>query len=360
MLLLKKIIITHFKNYDQSAFEFTRNVVGICGLNGKGKTNLLDAIYYCCFTKSYFPGTDALNVNFDKAGFRLESLFVNQGKEQKVICINRGNNKKELSLNDVPYEKFSQHIGIIPVVMIAPDDIELITGKSEYRRKYIDTVLSQVDHHYLQELIIYNKVLIQRNSLLKIWDAGGNGSLPVLEILNRQLTGPAAIIHQKRCSLLDQLIPIVQKFYQLIADHAEEISLSYSSQLNAESLEDLLKNNLQKDILLQRTNFGVHKDDIRFELNGQLFKNIASQGQRKSLLFALKLAEFELVRLNKGYPPLLLLDDAFEKLDSIRMHQLLKWVCKENDGQVFITDTHRERLEETFVNLEVPYQVIEL
>ena len=360
MLTLNKIIITHFKNYDLSSFEFDQNVVGICGLNGRGKTNLLDAIYYCCFTKSYFSSTDALNINFDKDGFRLEALFKKQGIDQKVTCINRGNNKKELSLNDVPYEKFSKHIGLLPVVMIAPDDIELITGKSENRRKYIDTVLSQVDAGYLQQLIVYNKVLQQRNSLLKRMEDDRVNSMSVLEILNGQLIAPGVIIYEKRKAFLQQLIPLVQKFYHMIADNAEAIYLQYNSQLNETSFDILLKQNLQKDMMLQRSNAGIHKDDIVFELNGQVFKNIASQGQRKSLLFALKLAEFELLKTDKGFAPLLLLDDVFEKLDNKRMQQLLQWVCSENDGQVFITDTHRNRLEEAFDSLDVEFQIIAL
>ncbi|CAN5869803.1 DNA replication and repair protein RecF [soil metagenome] len=360
MLTLNKIIITHFKNYGFSSFEFDENVVGICGLNGKGKTNLLDAIYYCCFTKSYFSNTDALNINFDKDGFRLEGLFNRQEQEQKVICINRGNNKKEISLNYVPYEKLSKHIGLLPAVMIAPDDIELITGKSENRRKYIDTVLCQLDAGYLRELITYTKVLQQRNSLLKKMEEDRNNSMAVLEILDQQLIAPGKAIYGKRKDFLVALIPLVSRFYHMIADDAETISLQYASQLNESAFEDLLIQSLQKDMMLQRSNAGIHKDDILFQLNGQVFKNIASQGQRKSLLFALKLAEFELLKQNKGFAPLLLLDDVFEKLDSIRMQQLLKWVCKENNGQVFITDTHRERLEEAFDSLDAAFQIIEL
>ncbi len=170
MLLLKKIQVTQFKNYGYQSFTFDKNSVGICGLNGKGKTNLLDAIYYCCFTKSYFSGSDSLNIRFGEDGFRLEAVFLKDGKEQKLVCINRGGNKKEILLNDVPYEKFSKHIGTFPAVMIAPDDIELITGTSDHRRRYIDTVLSQSDPDYLQQLILYNKVLQQRNSLLKNWE----------------------------------------------------------------------------------------------------------------------------------------------------------------------------------------------
>jgi DNA replication and repair protein RecF len=360
MLSLDKIIITAFKNYEFNAFDFSEHVVGICGLNGKGKTNLLDAIYYCCFTKSYFSNTDGFNINFDKEGFRLEAFFAKQGQDQKVICINRAVNKKEFSLNGIPYEKFSKHIGLLPAVMIAPDDIELIIGKSENRRRYIDTVLSQVNPGYLQELIVYNKVLQQRNSLLKKMEDDKDGSRTVLEILDEQLIVPGKIIHGKRTEFLQQLLPLVQRFYHMIADNAENISLSYLSQLNEGLFEELLKQSLSKDLLLQRSNCGIHKDDIGFELNGQSFKNIASQGQRKSLLFALKLAEFEILKLNKGFTPLLLLDDVFEKLDENRMQQLLQWVCHENKGQVFITDTHRERLEAAFQGLGVGFQIVEL
>lgn len=360
MLTLNKIIITHFKNYDIRTFGFDQNVVGICGLNGKGKTNLLDAIYYCCFTRSYFSSTDMQNINFDKDGFRLEAFFRNAAEHLKITCINRGNNKKEFSLNDVPYEKFSKHIGLLPVVMIAPDDIELITGSSEERRRFIDTVLSQLDAGYLEQLITYNKVLQQRNGLLKKMDEGNGNLMSVLEVLDQQLINPGKQIHQKRHVFLKELIPLVQRFYHLIADNTETVELQYISQLNQQAFEALLEQSLQKDLLLQRTNTGIHKDDIGFELNDHAFKSSASQGQRKSLLFALKLAEFELLKKAKGFSPLLLLDDVFEKLDNRRMQQLLQWVCRENKGQVFITDTHKDRLEEAFDTLDVPFQIIEL
>ncbi len=360
MLSLHKITITHFKNYEFSSFDFSENVIGICGLNGKGKTNLLDAIYYCCFTKSYFSSTDQLNINFEKDGFRLEAFFDKQGDHQKVICIHRGTAKKEFFLNDIPYEKFSKHIGFLPVVMIAPDDIELITGSSEGRRKFIDTVISQLDAGYLQELITYNKILQQRNSQLKKMEADKSVSMTVLEILDEQLVPPAKIIHQKRKMFLAKLVPLVKQFYKQISNDAESISLEYISQLNENNFENLLQQFRSRDIVLQRSNAGIHKDDIGLFLNAQPFKNIASQGQRKSLLFALKLAEFELLKSDKGFAPLLLLDDVFEKLDDRRMEQLLHWVCNENKGKVFITDTHRDRLEDAFKKLGTSFQIIEL
>lgn len=338
--------------------------MGICGLNGKGKTNLLDAIYYLCFTKSYFTKSDLQNVSFNKEGFRLDGLFTEtytgEVKESRVICKSVNGEKKAFSCNGVIYPKLSEHIGKFTCVMIAPDDIELITGISELRRRFIDTCLSQMDTEYLLQLIQYNKILQQRNSLLKNFSETGKTNWPLLEVLDEQLMQPGKFIFSKRQQFTLNLIPLVQKFYQQIAGDGELVTLQYESQLNTLDFESVLNQYREKDFLLQRTNGGIHKDDISLQLNNQIFKSTASQGQRKSLLFALKLAEFELLKENKGFAPVLLLDDVFEKLDDNRMNNLLHWVCNENTGQVFITDTHKERLEETFKSLDVKYQIIEL
>ncbi len=360
MLQLSKISLTLFKNYEFTSFDFSSRVVGICGLNGKGKTNLLDAIYYCCFTKSYFTASDQLNIRFNQEGFRLEAQFEHSSIPQKVVCINRLGVKKEFYLNEVPYEKLSQHIGLLPTVMIAPDDIEIITGGSEGRRKLIDTILCQLDPQYLQQLMIYNRVLLQRNSLLKQFAEKGNVDEPLLQVLDQQLAAPGNYVFQKRKAFTAQLVPLVQNFYQQIAENDEVVRIGYESKLLQHSLEDLLIKNREKDGYLQRTNAGPHKDDLSFELNGQPFKSIASQGQRKSLLFAVKLAEFEIIKTSKGFAPLLLLDDVFEKLDESRMRNLLYRVCVQNNGQVFITDTHRGRLEQALAGLQVEPQIIEL
>jgi len=360
MLRLNKIALTHFKNYDFSPFEFSSNVVAISGLNGIGKTNLLDAIYYCCFTKSYFTGSDAMNVNFEKEGFRLEAHFEKNGVSQKIICIHRGASKKEFSVNDMPYEKLAQHIGSFPAVIIAPDDVEIIIGGSELRRRYLDTVICQLDNDYLLQLMIYNKVMQQRNSLLKRFAEQGKIDSALLEIIDEQLIAPANMIFQKRTEYTGQLMPLVEEFYHSIADNNEAISFTYKSHLQKESFRDLLARTHERDRILQRTSAGIHKDEISFELNGQPFKNIASQGQRKSLLFALKLAQYQLLKKFNLFSPVLLLDDVFEKLDEKRMHRLLKWVCKDNDGQVFITDTHKQRLEDAFSKLDIKGQMIEL
>jgi DNA replication and repair protein RecF len=358
MLRLSKITITQFKNYDIASFPFSERVVGICGLNGKGKTNLLDAIYYLCFTKSYFSKTDTMNTQFEKEGFRLEGTI--SPKADQVVCIFRGAGKKEFLLNGVAYVKYSEHIGKYPCVMIAPDDVELITGVSEDRRRFIDTLISQLDAEYLRQLIIYTKVLQQRNSLLKRFAEIGKTDWALLEVLDDQLIQPGKYIYVVRKKITAELIPLVQQFYKQIADNDELVTLQYESQLNTVDFESVLNQFREKDFILQRTNGGIHKDDIGIQLNGQVFKNIASQGQRKSLLFALKLAEFELLKINKGFAPLLLLDDVFEKLDDQRMQNLLHQVCNENEGQVFITDTHKERLEAAFAVLNTTCQIIQL
>jgi DNA replication and repair protein RecF len=332
MPLLSKITITQFKNYDLSSFSFTERVIGICGQNGKGKTNLLDAIYYLCFTKSYFTRNDVLTVQFSKEGFRLEGMF----DEHRIVCIHRGTGKKEFYVDDTSYTKLSEHIGKFPAVMVAPDDVELVTGTSEERRRYIDTILSQANATYLHQLIIYNKILQQRNSLLKRFADTGNTDWPLLEVIDEQLVNPGNYIYQKRKELSGTLIPLVNTFYSQIAGKDEGVTLRYDSQLNETDFYGLLNQCRQKDFILQRSNGGIHKDDITIELNGQPFKSIASQGQRKSLLFSLKLAEFEILKRSKGTAPILLLDDVFEKLDDNRMQHLLQWVCTENKGRYLL------------------------
>lgn len=358
-----QISLTGYKNYQNKTFHFTGRIVGICGQNGKGKTNLLDAINYLCFTKSYFSGTDLLNVNFGGDGFRLVGELATDIPEEnahKIVCVYRSGGKKEFFLDDIPYEKFSHHIGKFPCVMIAPDDIEMITGGSETRRKFIDTLISQIDPDYLQQLIIYNKILLQRNSFLKN-EAGKNSfNFSLLDVLDNQLIAPAEYIFTVRKKFFNELFPLIRDFYNTIAGGKESVALQYQSQLHEESFANLLISYRQKDRLLQRTNVGIHKDDLIFLLDETNFKTIASQGQRKSLLFACKLAQFETLKRIKGFPPTLLLDDVFEKLDEIRMENLLRYVCQENKGQVFITDTHESRLRDSLSKFKDEVQVIHL
>ena len=357
MLLLHSISLVQFKNYASRSFDFSGRITGICGKNGVGKTNLLDAIHYLCFTKSYFSRTDTVNVQHGQQGFRIEGVFSIFDKKEKATCIVRENGKKEFLVNETPYEKFSQHIGRYPCVVIAPDDIQIITGGSEERRKFIDTLLSQVDTGYLQNLIVYNKVLQQRNSLLKSFAETGNRNMELLDVLDSQLEKPGTFIVDKRKEFLVSFLPMVKQLYNDIARQYENINLYYESELLQASFSELLKINRNKDCMVQRTTSGIHRDELDFQLDDGAFKNSASQGQRKSLLFALKLAEMEVLKKEKNFAPLLLLDDVFEKLDEDRISNLLQRVCIENEGQVFITDTNKDRLEEHLRQMNIVYQM---
>lgn len=360
MLRLQQLSLLQFKNYNNRVFAFSERIVGICGNNGVGKTNLLDAIHYLCFTKSYFTRHDYPNVQHGNIGFRIEGDFELKEKQEKAVCILKETGKKEFSINDNPYDRFSHHIGRYPCVIIAPDDAQLITGGSEERRKFLDSLLSQLDPDYLQELIAYNKVLQQRNSLLKSFAEYGTHDPELLKVLDEQLIKPGDAIFDKRKKFLISFLPLVKQSYQEISQQEENVNLFYESELLNNSLADLLQANQTRDYAAQRTCCGIHRDDLDIRLSEQDFKNIASQGQRKSLLFALKLAEMEVLKNEKGFAPLLLLDDVFEKLDESRISNLLNKVCVENDGQVFITDTNSERLTSHLENIGASYQLIRL
>jgi DNA replication and repair protein RecF len=359
-LQLQQLSIVQFKNYIQQRFEFTERITGICGKNGIGKTNLLDAVYYLGFTKSYFTKTDAANTHHGATGFRIEGVFEKEANTHKVVCILRETGKKEFYYNEQAYDKMAQHIGRFPAVFIAPDDVHIITEGSEERRRFMDALFSQLDSHYLQQLMEYNKVLQQKNSYLKLLAERSVSDYSLLDVYDAQLVKTGSSVYEKRNAYLQQLLPLAGTFYQQIAGVDEGLELAYQTSLHQYPMQQLLQQNRDKDIAAQRTTQGIHRDDIGMSFSGEVFKTTASQGQRKSLLFALKLAEFEMLKITKGFAPLLLLDDVFEKLDASRMHNLLQWVCVQNNGQVLITDTHKERLQQHLAALQKPFQLIEL
>jgi DNA replication and repair protein RecF len=360
LLRIKQISLVGFKNYAQAAFRFDKRIVGICGNNGVGKTNLLDALYYLCFTRSYFTRSDQANVLRGAAGFRIEGHFDNAGQETTVVCILRENGKKEFLADGQPYEKLSRHIGRFPCVIIAPDDVQIVMGGSEERRRFLDALLSQLDPVYLQHLIDYNKVLQQRNGFLKSLAEKRLTDRHLLEVYDEQLVTAGTVIFRSRREFLRQLLPLAGRFYTDIAGAEEPLSLGYESQLLHTPFRELLRTGLEKDLYLQRTGSGIHKDDIDLRYADEPFKSRASQGQRKSLLFALKLAEYETLKQAKGWPPLLLLDDVFEKLDRHRMRNLLDRVCVQDEGQLFITDTHPERIRQEMESIGIEFQLIQL
>jgi DNA replication and repair protein RecF len=359
-LAIQSISLFQFKNYDSQHYQFTKRIVGICGRNGAGKTNLLGAIHYLCFTKSYFSRSDAANVKHGQMGFRLEGHLTLQNKQEKAVCILRETGKKEFLMNDEAYTRFSKHIGRYPCVVIAPDDVELIIGGSEERRRFVDTILSQLDSTYLQALIHYTKILQQRNSFLRSLSDGYQKDFSVLDVLDSQLAREGDTIFRKRALFLAELLPLAQNLYFAISQQQEPVSLVYDSEMHQASLSELLQITRQKDMVVQRTSAGVHRDDLLFILGEQAFRSTASQGQRKSLLFALKLAEMEILKREKGFSPLLLLDDVFEKLDEERISNLLSSVCSDDETQIFITDTNCRRLEEGLQRIGQEGQIIRL
>lgn len=357
MLYINKISLVQFKNYSQASFSFGHRVVGITGRNGAGKTNLLDAIYYLCFTRSYFTSSDNQNVRYQTNGFRLEGYLEKNNQEEKIVCTLK-DGRKEVSLNEERYDRFSRHIGQFPAVMIAPDDADIILGGSEERRKWLDSLLSQLYPEYLEHLIIYQKILLQRNSLLKNMAATGQNQDSLLDVFDLQLVMHGVPVYETRKTFLQTFIPQVQRLYDYIAGTHEVVNIQYQCTLQEEDYAVQLNQARYRDMQLQRTTTGIHRDDLLFLLNDHLMKSSASQGQRKSFLFALKLAQFEVIRQHKKFPPLLLLDDIFEKLDQERVSRLIALVASDNYGQVFITDTHAERLQQAFAGTGENIQLI--
>ncbi|NLR77628.1 DNA replication/repair protein RecF [Chitinophaga eiseniae] len=357
MLYINKISLVQFKNYQQASFSFQHRIVGITGRNGAGKTNLLDAIYYLCFTRSYFTSSDTQNTRYQTNGFRLEGLLEKNGQPEKIVCTVK-DGKKEISLNDDKYDRFSRHIGHFPAVMIAPDDADIILGGSEERRKWLDSLLSQLYPDYLDHLIIYQKILLQRNTLLKNMAATGQQQDHLLDVFDLQLVMHGVPVYETRQAFLQTFIPKVQQLYDYIAGTHEVVNIQYQCTLQEEPYAAQLHKARYRDMQLQRTSTGIHRDDLLFLLDGHLMKTSASQGQRKSFLFALKLAQFEILRQHKNFPPLLLLDDVFEKLDQERVQRLIALVAGDHYGQVFITDTHVERLQQAFAATSGEIQLI--
>ncbi|MEM9992037.1 MAG: DNA replication and repair protein RecF, partial [Bacteroidota bacterium] len=345
---LKDITLTHFKNYTAQSVRFSPHLNCFVGLNGMGKTNLLDAIYYCCIGKSYFAGSDRNLVQQGSEGgfFRLEAAFCRQDKLERVVVKVIPGKRKEIARNQVVYTRISEHLGLLPVVMIAPFDVRLALEGSEARRKFLDATLSQLQPAYLQQLIQYNRLLQQRNALLKRFAEQRSFDATLLRTYDAQLVPLGQFIYTSRKTFLEEFQSTFQHYYRLIASEQEQVDYRYLSKLDHYSFEDLLQGAVEKDRVLQRTTVGIHKDDIDFRINRTPVKRFASQGQLKSFILALKLAQYQLMRQHKGLPPILLLDDIFDKLDQQRVQQLLQLLLEQDFGQIFITDTDEHRVQQ--------------
>lgn len=361
-MYLKELHIANFKNYVQSKITFCGKLNLTVGHNGAGKTNLLDAIYYLCFCKSYFSSNELQNIRHEQNYFRLDGVFeMLQSKETENITAKIATHRKKSILrNDIAYKKLSEHIGLLPLVFVAPDDMQLIKGSSEGRRKLMDGTLSQLNQSYLNALIRYNKILQQRNSLLKQFHERRNFNPTLLETYDQQLIPLANHIHENRVAQTALLLPLLQEYYERISAGKEEVNCRYKSALNKQTFADLLRKNLPYDRAAQRTTEGIHRDDWVFEINGFPLKKYGSQGQQKSFLIALKLAIYQLIRRHKNMLPILLLDDIFDKLDEMRTTQLIETVMGEQFGQIFISDTQLERMRQIFDNFEVNPKIFKI
>ena len=359
-MYLQKISLVNFKNIESQSFDFQQKINCFVGNNGIGKTNVLDAIYYLSFTKSYFNSVAIQNIRHGEGFFMIEGDYLLNDRNEKIVCSLKKGQKKVLKRNGKNYDKFSDHIGQLPLVIISPADRDLVTEGSDTRRKFIDGVISQQNKKYLQDLLAYNKVLSQRNALLKYFAANRTFDALNLSVYDDQLSEYGGRIYEVRKQFLSEFIPIFNKKYQIISGDKEIVNLKYKSQLHDFSMKDLLQKALTKDKLIQYTTSGIHKDDLSFEIGEYPIKKFGSQGQQKSYLIALKLAQFEFIKQQSNVTPILLLDDIFDKLDENRVAQIIDLVNNEEFGQIFITDTHSERTEKILKQGEKPYQIFKL
>ncbi len=359
-MFLKRISLLNYKNFSEIDFELDSKINCFVGKNGIGKTNILDAIYHLANGKSYFNPLAVQNIKHGEDFFVVDGEFEKNGRTEQILCSLKKGQKKILKRNGKVYEKFSDHIGFIPLVIISPADSDLIIEGSETRRKFIDTVISQLDSSYLQQLIQYQKIISQRNALLKFFALNHVFEKDTLSIYNEQLNTLGEFIFEKRKKFLIDFIPIFNNYHREITNSAETVQLVYQSNLFEKDTLTLLEENISKDRALHYTSVGVHKDDLSFEIDNYPIKKFGSQGQQKSFLIALKLAQFDFVKKQSGEKPILLFDDIFDKLDEFRVSKIIEMVNKEEFGQLFISDTHPERTENIVKTTLQSYKIFNL
>ncbi len=353
---LNAISLHNFRNYEDSSFSFGKKLNCITGSNGTGKTNLLDAIYYLCITKSYFAATEFQNIRHGANLFALRGDIELNGIHHVLKCKVEKEKRKDFYLDEKRYEKLSDHVGLFPVVFSTPNDVELIYGGSEERRRFLDLMLSQTDRAYLENLLEYNRLLLQRNSLLKQFAEKGNFNASLLEAYASKMVKPATFIFESRKKTAEEILPYISKTCLYFSQEKENMSLDYESDLHHGDMWHLLEKNTERDRALKRTSAGIHRDDLVFLMDNRVIRKFASQGQQKSFLISLKLALFRWLKDKKQVAPFLLLDDIFDKLDHDRSALLLELIAKDGFGQIFITDTQHGRLENVFIgNKEVEF-----
>ena len=355
-MILKRISILNYKNLEQVELDFSAKMNCFIGQNGMGKTNLLDAVYYLSFCKSATNPIDSQNMMHHQDFFVIQGFYETEsGDAEEIYCGMKRRQKKQFKRNKKEYTRLSDHIGFIPLVMVSPSDAELISGGSEERRRFMDVVISQYDKEYLEALIRYNKALQQRNTLLKN-EQGFDEEL--IEVWEEMMAASGEVVYRKRCAFIEEFIPIFQTFYSQISQNKEEVDLVYESHAQQGALLQLLKESRQRDQIMGYSLKGIHKDDLLMQLGDYPIKKEGSQGQNKTYLIALKLAQFDFLRRTGSHTtPLLLLDDIFDKLDASRVEQIVKLVAGDKFGQIFITDTNRDHLDKIMQKIEGEYKV---
>ncbi|MEY3052629.1 MAG: hypothetical protein RLY31_2414 [Bacteroidota bacterium] len=342
-MLLQSLRLTNFRNYAAEQIRCAPQFNVVAGDNGMGKTNLLDAVHYLCLGKSYFSAQDRYVVRQQESFFRLEGRFLLDDQPELIVAKVQPGKQKVLSRNEAPYQRISEHTGLLPVVFMVPDDTALAMDGAEERRRFLDNTLCQLDRPYLEALLAYNGVLEKRNALLRQSGSHNPPDTTLLDVYDQLLLEPARTLFRLRQQFISDFQPVFQRFYRDICRDTEAVGLSYASDLLTSDLALLLRTHRQRDVLLQRTSHGIHRDDLPFSLDGKPLKRFASQGQLKSFVLALKLAQATYLHERTGKPPILLLDDLFDKLDDHRVLQLIGLLSDGSFGQVFLSDTHPDR-----------------
>lgn len=354
---IEDISIVNFKNINEVQVSFSPKLNCFIGKNGAGKTNLLDAVYYLSFCKSFFNSIDQLNINHDESFFMLNGNYKRLDSDETISVGLKKGQKKQFKRNSKVYKKLVEHIGLLPLVMITPSDVNLILGGSDERRKFMDGVISQYNQNYLDDLLKYNRALLQRNNLLKQFASERYFDEELLSIWDSQLIEYGTRIHEQRKEFVEKLIPVFQYYYSFISEGNEKVSLVHQSGLYENDFEVLLKESIPKDRVLQYTTKGIHKDDLVYYIGDHPIKKLGSQGQKKTYLVALKLAQFDFVKEISGIKPILLLDDIFDKLDQFRVEQIVKIVAGDQFGQIFLTDTNREHLDSIIQKMDADFRI---
>jgi len=359
-MILAQLSLINFKNYHEANLIFDSNVNIFTGLNGQGKTNIIDAVHYLSACKSYFNPIDTQNILHGEDFFVVEGIFENGEGADKIYCGVKRGQKKVFRRNKTEYERLAEHIGRYPAVIISPYDKDLISEGSEVRRRFMDSIISQYNRQYLEWLMAYNKVLQQRNSLLRYFWENRTFEADNLEVWSLQLADLAVKIHGERAKFIDLFTPVFLKHYAAISGNAEDVQIKYRSDLAEGNFTEVLKANEEKDRRSSYTNVGTHKDDLRLKIAGHPLKKFGSQGQQKTYLIALKLAQFDLIKETTKRLPILLLDDIFDKIDDVRVQHLMKLVTDHRFGQIFITDTHAERISNIFREISESVKIFDV